>query len=258
MKEINKTDKEKNRSAERELAKTYKLRVFKLEKENYKHIYVFKSMDGWWKVGGHSALFLKYLVGPRIKKKFEIRTDRDFYYSFRDGIIPIKDIDVFEKSLKPLRIFKKGIEPGHIVFDLLGEISPEQIKSIRNIEKEQLNELNKIINPKELLVRTLPQARVIQKAIFEMRRKLDAQTRQLIGRDTTYIALRIMDNILYACRGTLAKDKVKTLILNDIVLLNTRVALLIDGNKIELNNGIKILKHLEFLDRLVVEECGQK
>lgn len=249
-------EKELNKKREeRTVAKAVKAEIFPLEKNNYSHLYVFKSTDGWYKMGGHSALFFKYRIAPRLKIKCELRTDRDFYYTFKDGIIPVKDPTTLEAKLKKLRVFKKGVELGYMVFDLLEVVSEDQIKEMRNFEKEKYREINKIIDPNVVLVKTLGMARMVQKDVFEQCRKLDEATRGLMGRDTVYLAIRIMDNILYTCKGHLKISKMKQQVKNDIVLLMTRITLMIDEKRIGLNDGVKILKNLDMLERIMLEEC---
>ena len=242
---------------ERSNAKLFKSQVFKLEKDNHNHIYAFRSTDGWWKVGGNSALFLKYRVAKRLKLKYELRTDRDFYYNFRDGVIPIKNVEKLEENLKQLRIFKKGVELGYVVFDIpFGPVSDEQIKEMRHMERTALRELNKIISPGDLLVKTLPQARIVQKSLFEACRKLDEPSRDLIGKEIVHLSNTMMDQIMCVCKGAVPKDAIVSKVRGAVVQLNGRVTLLIDEKRVDLESGVKLLKHLEFLERIVIEECS--
>lgn len=245
--------------ADREMAKKIKAEVFQLEKKNDSHLYVFRSTEGWWKIGGRSALFFKYRVCPKIGLKYELRNDRDFYYSFREGIISIKSPESLEEKLKSLKIYKKGVEKGYIVFDLpFGPISDEQVKEMRNLEKDTLREINTIVNPAEVLIKTLPQARLVQKSLFELCRKLDEPTRELIGRDIVHLSNNMMDRILCVCKGSIPKRSLPATVKGANVQISTRIMLLMDEKRVDVKNGAKILKHLEFLERLCLEECANE
>ena len=79
-----------------------------LEDKNNSRLILYPSLSGtkdeWYKMGGNSALFYKYIVGPRLKKKPVIRKDNDLRHRFKHGIVAIHWGDKFMKDVALLGI----------------------------------------------------------------------------------------------------------------------------------------------------------
>lgn len=70
-----------------------KMIALSLEEKNNSRLILYPSLSGtkdeWYKMGGQSALFYKYIVGPRLKKKPVIRKDNDLRHRFKHGIVSV-------------------------------------------------------------------------------------------------------------------------------------------------------------------------
>lgn len=84
--------------------------VFGQEKENFDKVYLFRSYMNkdikWWKAGGPSALYLSDYVYPMLKIDKPLRSDIDEFYTFNEGAISIRDIEVTKNQL-----YQVGVEP---------------------------------------------------------------------------------------------------------------------------------------------------
>ncbi len=127
---------------------------------------VFYSGDGWWKMGGNSALYYCYLVTPRLGIKTALKPDRDFYSKFMDGVISIRNYDVLKSNLKALNIKVEEEAELWSVFDLGYKVSKSEMDNILNIREDRINQINQIVDTKNLYPSIAALGRKIAKNLY--------------------------------------------------------------------------------------------
>ncbi|MDO5481103.1 MAG: hypothetical protein Q4F60_02030 [Candidatus Saccharibacteria bacterium] len=72
-----------------------------LEPSNRRKVVFFRAMDGFWKVGGTSAVIFYRKILPRVDKKARLRfsPDNDWNYLFDYGVCSVRNIDVYVKKI---------------------------------------------------------------------------------------------------------------------------------------------------------------
>ena len=124
-----------------------------LEISNDSRIIAFPSVPNkngqieWYKIGGNSAYYYKYIVAPRLNKKPPtIHPDTDLNHRFKDGVIAINNHKAFIENLTRLG-YKHQSESSLIIFDLNHTFSVSEIRSLKNRENADKTRLNKLFRP---------------------------------------------------------------------------------------------------------------
>ena len=128
-----------------------KATAFKMERLNYDKVIAFIAKDGWYKLGGHSALFYYHRLAKQLDLKPRLNPDSDFFSTFKEGIVSIRKIETLEANLKKLKIYRNddlSVPPELYVFDLGYKISEEDVKLMENDAKIKKEKLNQMILPK--------------------------------------------------------------------------------------------------------------
>lgn len=141
-------------NSSRQIYEEQKQLAILLEKTNNSRIIVFPSIPNkngeyeWYKIGGNSAYFYKYIVAPRLGKKSPtIHPDTDLNRRFKDGVILVHWIDTLINNLKDLN-YKSKNESGLIIFDLNHTFTTEEIQNLKQLEKTKQNHLSRLFRPK--------------------------------------------------------------------------------------------------------------
>lgn len=122
-----------------------------LEEKNNSRLILYPSLAGvedeWYKMGGQSALFYKYIVGPRLKKKPVIRKDNDIKHRFRHGVVSVHWGEKFIKDVETIGLVVKKMEYGLIVAEMEREYTMNEIKEMKKREQQDGERVKKMIMP---------------------------------------------------------------------------------------------------------------
>lgn len=126
--------------------------VLVLEEKNNDTVYLFPSSTGakgeWYRIGGHSALFYKYFLGPRIgRKDVRIRKDTDVRMVFRHGVASVHHGDRFMYRVKELGYKVKEDRLGMIVVELGKTFTMSEIKNMGETARSELEQVQLILQP---------------------------------------------------------------------------------------------------------------
>lgn len=128
-----------------------KVIALSLEEKNNSRLILFPSLAGiedeWYKMGGQSALFYKYIVGPRLKKKPTIRKDNDLKHRFKNGIVSVHWGEKFMKDVAVIGLIAKKIDYGLIIVEMEREYTVNEIKEMREQEQKDIEKVKKMIMP---------------------------------------------------------------------------------------------------------------
>ena len=100
--------------------KAAKEKAYAFELKNRSKILLFYSGEGWYKMGGNSALIYLHLLAPKFGLNPKLKPDRDFYHKFPDGIISIRDLEAVKTTFAAHKIKLVAEDDDLIVFDLVG------------------------------------------------------------------------------------------------------------------------------------------
>ncbi|MBQ2638672.1 hypothetical protein IJF91_01255 [Candidatus Saccharibacteria bacterium] len=136
--------------SERERYRKIKATIYEKELTNDQHVYVYRSSKEWWKVGGNSALYYKYILGPRLKVAINLKRDEDHYSTFNFGVVSIRDIKSFKERMK-----KAGMVPGPendnaIKFSFKEKISLSTIDAIKEDVEFQHERINRLVETRKI------------------------------------------------------------------------------------------------------------
>lgn len=248
---IGRTIATKKQSA-KEFAYTYEI-------TNNRTLLLFYSGEGWWKMGGNSALFYTHLIAPRLNIKASLKPDRDFYSKFMDGIVSIRDYSALKMNLKKLGIIVKEENELWTMFDLSFKVSQAELNNIRSIREDKIEQINQIVSVKNLYPSIAALGRKIAKSLYTKTNHCSPIDRDLIMNRLTQIALENVVQIYMISSD--GKDQVETLktvlkrnekiktylmLMMEITAFTPEEILVIENDLVDMNTQIKAeLKKLE-------------
>ena len=162
--------------------------AFQYETTNMRSLVVFYSGEGWWKMGGNSALFYTHLIAPRLNIKASLKPDRDFYSKFIDGVVSIKSYSALKTNLEKLNILVKEENELWTIFDLGFKVSKTELNNIKNIREDRISQVNQIVRVKNLYPAIAALGRKIAKALYTKTTHCTPVDRDIIMNRLTQIA----------------------------------------------------------------------
>ena len=162
-----------------------KVIALSLEEKNRSRLILYPSLSGtkdeWYKMGGQSALFYKYIVGPRLKKKPVIRKDNDLKHRFKHGIVSVHWGEKFMNDVKTIGLDAKKIDYGIIVVEMEREYTANEILEMRKREQVDAEKVKKIIMPKKNFPDIYGLIRQLAQILPPKIKKMDGVYREAFG-----------------------------------------------------------------------------
>lgn len=129
-----------------------KKKVFDLEKMNNSMIYLFpstgKPSEGWYKIGGRSLLFYKFIIAPRIGRHTTTRLDTDDQYVFSHGIGSARGATAIIPQVKELG-YQAYIDKDKVIVIKLGkDFSRLEIENLMEQERISRGVVSNMVKPK--------------------------------------------------------------------------------------------------------------
>ena len=173
-----------------------KEKVYEFEKENRTRVVAFRSMENWWKIGGHSALFYYHQLVPRLKKRktVKLRVDTDHYHRFMDGVVLIASIDSLKAEMAELKLAIKRDDEDMVSFALEKEVSLETLQALKDIEAERMSKINQIVMPHDTYPEIYKGITEIQGEIYPLTRKMQTYERDLFGRELMLMIREMLES----------------------------------------------------------------
>lgn len=165
--------------------------VFAMERDNYDKIIAFASSQGYYKLGGNSALMYYYDIAKKIGRSPTLHIDFDFYSTFRDGIVSIRPIEKFVVDME--RNGYKAIEELEdgriIVFSMPSKMTPEYLERLRKTEENKIKEIHKMVTTNIVWPDVNRELDGLMRVGSNNVRKMETAARECLG-------FRLLDNIL--------------------------------------------------------------
>ncbi|MBR0372414.1 helix-turn-helix transcriptional regulator [Candidatus Saccharibacteria bacterium] len=230
--------------------------AFAREYKNNARIYLFPSTSGkkdeWYKVGGRSLLFYRYILAPRLGRDVKTREDTDKLHRFKYGIASVRWGFIFIEDARALGYRVERMEYGMIMVDLGKIYSPKEIREMEKRAKKEREVVKVITKPKynfpdvEMTINDL--ARVLPSKI----KKLDGAYRQLFGTELFGALIDIQKLYFRMANGHLEKSVAKLRMLEKVDDLIAMIRLIDEGGFLSLTartrlgeNVINIQKEIE-------------
>lgn len=234
-----------------------KEKVWNYEKRNREKLIIFRSTNGWWKIGGVSALAYKNALAPRLGKDPILRDDMDFYSIFADGIISIPNIDIFKKEVSELGLKISHETEEWISFDLNWKISKSELNRWREAEKAKRDKLGKMIMPKvmdpNLWVEIVTMARIV----YENIRKENPIVREYHGRRILRETDKIVETYVRMSNGAIDAEEALRLILDSANELTVMMIMIVEMGLWKYSAQSRMMLQLEKI-KAYIEEKNDK
>ncbi len=160
--------------------------VMALENKNNERIYLFPSSSGekdeWYKIGGRSALFYKYFLGPRMgRKDVRIRRDNDARVVFRYGVASVHFGERFMKLVDKLGYTVWKNQLGVIIVDLGQKFTMQEIKNMGNEARNETERMQMILMPTESMPGLYMKMRDLVRILAPKIKKMHPAYRETFG-----------------------------------------------------------------------------
>ena len=181
-----------------------------LEDKNNSRLILYPSLSGvkdeWYKMGGQSALFYKYIVGPRLKKKPIIRKDNDLRHRFKHGIVAVHWGDKFMQDVAELGLEVKRIDYGIIIVELGRSYCAKEIEEMRKREREEQDKVKRIILPEKNYPDLYGLLRQLMQILTPKIKKMDTVYREVFGKDMLEILVKMVEVYFRMANGRIAVE----------------------------------------------------
>ena len=215
-----------------------------LEDKNNSKLILYPSLSGikdeWYKMGGQSALFYKYIVGPRLKKKPVIRKDNDLRHRFKYGIVAVHWGDKFVKDVTAIGLKARQIDYGIIIVELERSFTPKEIEEMRNLEKTEQDKLNKMIMPEKNYPDLYGLIRQLARLLPPKIKKMDATYRETIGSRTIEILIRLIEIYFQMANGRISVATAREVMLKQVDNMTALIVIIDENQLIDLTTRTRI------------------
>ena len=146
---ITKSEKKKAR----ELYLKHKMALLEKERDNYSKLYLLKTDAGWYKLFGHSALFLAKYLTNRVGKTYNLNFDNDYGVRDKSGSIsvPGNKIEEFKMRMQYAKInlvreWEYGLE-----FEIGEKLSEEDVVNLEAEDEYITAKANELVLPHAIM-----------------------------------------------------------------------------------------------------------
>lgn len=122
----------------------------KFELTNNRHLLLFDSTSGFYKMIGHSVLFFSLTIANRIHWRYSIKSDNDHYSISEDGVISIRSLDRLTSLLSGINIYpdKDLCHDEFHFFELHRVYTEHQIANLRDNSQVEDRRISKLVLPR--------------------------------------------------------------------------------------------------------------
>lgn len=232
-----------------------------LEDKNNSRLILFPSLAGttdeWYKMGGQSALFYKYVIGPRLKKKPVIRNDNDLRHRFKHGIVSVHWGEKFIEDVATIGLVAKRIDYGIIIVDLERSYSTKEINEMRQREQTDQAKVKKMVTPKENLPDLYGLIRQLSQILPPKIKKMDGAYRETFG-NTMLDSLMNLNKIYFRmANGHLSRATARDEMLCQIDDITALLAIIDENALFDLVTRTRIGETLVDLKTIIAKRLGE-
>lgn len=209
-----------------------------LEDKNRSRLILFPSVSGmddeWYKMGGQSALFYKYVVGPRLKKKPIIRKDTDIRHRFKHGIVTVHWGKKFISDVATIGLKAKRIDYGIIIVEMEREYTANEIMEMHKIERESADKVKKMIMPVNNYPDMYALMRQLVQILLPKIKKMDSVYREIFGTAMLDALMKLIKTYFRMANGRMNTEVAREEMLGRVDDMTGLLAIMDEGQLLDL------------------------
>lgn len=222
--------------------------VFGKEKGNLSKVYLFPSTGGneddWYKVGGGSLLFYKFILAERLGRQVTTRVDTDTQLVFKNGVGSVRrGSDIVPQAIK-LGYKAEKLKNGVVVVDLGREFSRAEIKNFLEREKAERQIVENILKPKLNYPKVAMAIRVLAEYLSQKVEQIKKENRETIGRQLLEPAIELVKIYHRMANGHLDKVDAKREMLSRVDDIAAVIVFMDAGQILELKARTRLGENL--------------
>lgn len=144
--------------------------LLELEKNNYSKLYLMKSNEKWYKLFGHSALFLSKYLTNRVGKNYNLHFDNDYGVRDKSGTIsiPASKLEEFKLRMQYAKInlvreWEYGLE-----FEIGERLSEEDVVNLETEDEYIAAKANELVLPHVIMPELRMQVKEMTHLVHEI------------------------------------------------------------------------------------------
>lgn len=223
-----------------------------LEEKNNNKIILFPSsseyrdLEGerkkeWYKLGGNSALFYRYCIGPRMgRRDVKIRLDEDYKYRFKKGLAAIHFLERFNDEMEKLGMKGREIEYGLVIYELDKVFSEKEIEEMKNLEREDKEKVKSLIMPKENFPDIYKHLREMSLILLPKLKRIKQNARDFFSEELTRILAGMYKDYFRMANGVISKLEARERILGGAEDMKALLAIADENNYFPLTTRARL------------------
>lgn len=251
--------KEKNNEERKRIKEEYldhKRTLLKMEEQNYRKLYLIRTYDGWYKLFGHSALFLSKHLHDKMGKTYNLNPDQD--YGVRSSIgsvsIPAKKIDEFRLraergKLKLVREWTTGIE-----FDIGETLTEEDVTRMRHEDELMIAHANELVMPHAIMPELRARVREMAKNVHDAVTHQSKLSRTTFLNDFEIKAAEMNMMVIAVARGRIEIDECLEKLLELVEIMYEYATTMADYQMISPKKFFQMIKRIRAVEEQVKRE----
>ena len=148
----------------------HKRALLELEKDNYSKLYLMKTNEKWYKMFGHSALFLAKHLNDRVGKNYTLHFDNDYGVRDKSGSISIPGDKLSEFKLRMkyakinlVREWGEGLE-----FEIGERLTEEDVVRMEQEDEHIAAKANELVLPHAIMPELRVQVKDMTRMVHEL------------------------------------------------------------------------------------------
>lgn len=221
-----------------------KMIALSLEEKNNSRLILYPSLSGtkdeWYKMGGQSALFYKYIVGPRLKKKPVIRKDNDLRHRFKHGIVSVHWGEKFMKDAATIGLTVKRIDYGLIIVEMERVYTASEIMEMHKREQEDAEKVKKMIMPARNYPDIYALIRQLSQILPVKVKKMDGAYREVFGKTMLEILTNLNKIYFRMANGRMRAEVAREEMLGQIDDMTAMLAIMDENQLFDVTTRTRI------------------
>lgn len=194
---------------EKERYLEHKRTLLKMEEENYSKLYVIRCYDGWYKIFGHSALFLSKHLNEKIGRTYNLNVDRDYGVRDQNGMISIPPDKLEELKMRMnfaklhlVREWSDGLE-----YEIGERLTEEDVVRMQHEDELIAARANEIVMPHVIFPELRAQVRDMAELIHSAINRQSKISKAAFLSDMERKAVEMNRLVIASARGGVKPDE---------------------------------------------------
>lgn len=255
---------EKNTVAKKRRAKEEylrrKLTLLEIEKNNYSKLYLLRSNEKWYKLFGHSALFLSKYLTNRVGKTYTLHFDNDYGVRDKNGSIsvPADKIEEFKLRMQYAKInlvreWGYGLE-----FEIGEKLSEEDVVNLEAEDEYITAKANELVLPHAIMPELRAQVREMTRQIHTLISNQSKLSKTAFLFDMEKAAVKMDKTVIAMGRGMIEIDEALEKLLNGAENMYEYIAVVADLELVPPKKYYDTVKKIRLVEDQVKREIKKQ